>query len=74
ATFSVTATGTNLKYQWQYKKSGSSTWTNWSGKTDATLSFKGTSTNNAYQYRCVVSNDSGSVTSSAATLTVAGAN
>ena len=70
ASFSVTATGTNPSYQWQYKKRDSTTWTNWSGKTDATISFKGTSTNNAYQYRCVVSNDAGSVTSSAATLTV----
>ena len=74
ATFSVTATGSNLKYQWQYKKANSDTWYNWSGKTTASISFNGIAANNGYQYRCVVSNDAGSVISSAATLTVAGVN
>ena len=68
--FKVVASGSNLSYQWQYKKVGQSTWTNWAGKTSATLSFKGVTTSNGCQYRCVVSNDYGTVTSSVATLTV----
>ncbi|MBQ1372218.1 MAG: leucine-rich repeat protein, partial [Oscillospiraceae bacterium] len=70
ATFSVAATGNGLSYQWQYKKANSSTWYNWSGKTTASISFKGLEKNNGNQYRCVVSNAAGSVTSDAATLTV----
>ncbi|MBQ1372144.1 MAG: hypothetical protein IIY70_04360, partial [Oscillospiraceae bacterium] len=70
ASFSVTATGENLRYQWQYKKPGSANWVNWSGKTSASISFKGIEKNNGNQYRCVVTNDEGSVTSNAATLTV----
>ena len=72
ATFTVAATGANLSYQWQYRKPGSTTWTKWSGKTTASISFNGSATNNGYQYRCVVSNDVGSVTSDAATLTITG--
>ena len=64
------ASGENLRYQWQYKRSGQNTWYNWSGKTSATLTFRGTASNNAYQYRCIVTNEAGSKTSEAATLTV----
>ena len=70
ATFTVETAGENLRYQWQYKRSGQNTWYNWSGKTSATLTFRGTASNNAYQYRCIVTNEAGSVTSNAATLTV----
>ena len=70
ATFKVVASGSGLKYQWQYKKSGATTWTDWAGKTAATLTVTASSTNGGCQYRCVVSNTAGSVTSSAATLTV----
>lgn len=72
ATFSVTANGPNLSYQWYYLKPTSSSWVRWGGKTEASLQFKGLSTNNGNQYRCVVSNEHGSVTSDAATLTVEG--
>ena len=72
-TFKVVASGTGLKYQWQYKKSGQSAFTDWSGKTSASLPVKASATNGGCQYRCVVSNSAGSVTSSAATLTVTGA-
>ena len=41
-----------------------------SGKTAATLSVKGSKTNNGYLYRCVVKNTKGSVTSKNAKLTV----
>lgn len=70
ATFSVAANGTNLSYQWYYLKPTSSSWVKWSGKTDSSLSFKGLSTNDGNQYRCVVSNEYGSVTSDTATLRI----
>ena len=73
ATFKVVASGSGLKYQWEYKKAGESSWSVWSGKTAATLTVTGSNTNNGCQYRCKVSNAAGSVTSSAATLTVTGA-
>ena len=68
--FKVTASGSNLTYQWQFCKAGTSTWYDWSGKTSATLTVTASSTNNGCKYRCVVSNGSGSTTSNAATLTV----
>jgi hypothetical protein len=65
ATFHVAATGSpTLHYQWQ--RNGS----NISGATGTSYSTTASSTNNGSQYRCVVSNDFGSATSNAATLTV----
>ncbi len=70
AKFSVVAAGTGLKYQWYYSKNAGKSWTKMSGKTAATLSVKGSKTNNGYLYRCVVKNTKGSVTSKNAKLTV----
>ena len=70
AKFTVVAAGTELKYQWYYSKNAGKTWTKMSGKTAATLSVKGSKTNNGYLYRCVVKNTKGSVTSKNAKLTV----
>ena len=70
AKFTVVAAGTGLKYQWYYSKNAGKTWTKMSGKTAATLSVKGSKTNNGYLYRCVVKNTKGSVTSKNAKLTV----
>ena len=70
ATFKVVAAGSGLSYQWQYKRAGASSWTNWSGKTSATLTVTAGSNNNGCRFRCVVKNAYGTVTSSAATLTV----
>ena len=70
AHLSVVADGENLSYQWQFKKSGATSWTKWSGKVTAAISFKFTESNNGTQYRCVVTNEAGSVTSEAATLTI----
>jgi uncharacterized delta-60 repeat protein len=65
ASFSVTATSSSpLTYQWQ--KDG----TNISGATAATYSISAASTANAGSYTVVVTNFVGSVTSTAATLTV----
>ena len=72
ATFSVAASGGDLSYQWQYKKSASDSWHNsgLSSAKTATLKIKATNSVNGYQYHCVVTNAAGTTTSSAATLTV----
>ncbi len=74
ATFKVVASGSGLSYQWQYLAPGGSTWSNSpaTGNKTATLTVPVTSGRNGYKYRCVVKNSSGTVTSSAATLTVSG--
>ncbi|MBR6628065.1 MAG: immunoglobulin domain-containing protein, partial [Lachnospiraceae bacterium] len=73
ATFTVTASGSGLKYQWQLKKPGIDGWMN-SGMTGATtgsITVQGTTARNGYQYRCVLTDGSGNqVTSSGAELTV----
>ena len=71
-TFSVTATGGTLSYQWQYRKSASGTWTNSASASGKTANFKVNARTaiNGYQYRCIVTNEAGSVTSNIATLTI----
>ncbi len=71
ATFTVAATGSNLTYQW-YSKTPNGVWTksNFAGNTTATLTVSVTAARNGYQYRCVVSNEAGAVTSNAAMLHV----
>ena len=61
-TFSVTATGTGISYQWQVSTDGGITYNNvpaaapYSGTTSATLSITGVPIGfNSYRYRCVVS-------------------
>ena len=72
ATFTVEATGTDLTYQWE-RDTGKG-FEIWGGKNGKMASFttgvlrKGC---DGYQYRCIVSNSAGSVTSRSATLTVA---
>ena len=74
ATFTVTATGSGLSYQWQKKPSGGS-WANvTTGTGGITASYTTAATiitdDNGAQFHCVVTNGVGSVNSSAATLTV----
>lgn len=67
ASFSVTASGANLTYQWQVS-TGGGVFTNISGANSTTLLLNAvTISQNGNQYRCVVS---GSLNSNAATLTV----
>ena len=70
--FSVTATGGGLRYQWQFMNPSTGAWANCSGEgaTAAKLPVEVKSYRDGYQYRCKVSNDLGSVTSEAATLTL----
>lgn len=69
-TFKVNAAGVRLKYQWYCKPEGSSKWTPIDKATKATYSFTSTAKQNGNKYRCKVTNEKGSVVSSAATLTV----
>ena len=69
ATFSVSANGNNLSYQWYQRTSSSASWSAISGATSTSYTVYAYASYNGYQYRCVVRNNNGSVTSSAATLT-----
>jgi hypothetical protein len=64
ATFTVSATGSNLSYQWQKNNS------NISGATNDTLIMYGVQTSDAGNYRCIVSNTYGADTSDQAYLNV----
>lgn len=71
ATFTVEATGSDLSYQWQQSTDNGSKWTNITGETNTTYTIATTTMDmNGTQYRCVVENNIGKVTSDAATLTV----
>ena len=72
ATFSVTASGTGLTYQWQYSKDNGTTWKTWSGKTSSSVSVKASATNNGTLYRVAVTNDEGTTYSAGVKLTVSG--
>lgn len=71
--FNVTASGTNLSYQWQISTDGGSTWTDISGATTNSYSANAiTAAMNNNRYRVLVSNScsSAATTSAAAILTV----
>ena len=76
ATFSVSASGTGLTYQWEENTgSGWNTISNagiYSGAITNTLTLTGVTTESGYQYRCVVSGTSpcAAATSTGATLTI----
>ncbi len=75
ASFTVTATGSNLKYKWQVSKDYGSTWTDvnqtkYPSAATATLKFKAKDTLNGYWYRCKVYNSYDSTTSASAVLVV----
>ncbi len=71
-TFSISAEGEGLTYQWQYSTNGT-TWskTSSTGSTTDTITVKAIAARNGYMYRCVVKDNAGnSVTSAVATLTI----
>ena len=63
-TFSVTASGSNLSYQWQRDE------VNITGATNATYSFTAQAADNGHRFRVRVSNPGGSTLSNEALLTV----
>ncbi|MBQ7064657.1 MAG: peptidoglycan-binding protein [Firmicutes bacterium] len=72
--FSVKATGTGLKYQWQYSDNNGSSWTNLSvskGYNTDTVQFTVSNLFNGRLYRCMIKDSNGNtVYSSAARMTV----
>ncbi len=71
-TFTVTATGTGVSFQWQVSTNGGTTWADVSGATTASLTLNAvTAAMNSNQYRVVLSSCTpGGVTSNTVTLTV----
>ena len=69
--FTVKASGTGLKYQWYFKKSGASDWTKWTGHTTAATTATANESWNGMNVKCTVTDGSGStVDSKAATVTM----
>lgn len=70
ASFTVTAVGTNLTYQWQYNDGNG--WKNIDTGRASTLTVRAINTNSGYLYRCIVTSSNGTrAVSSSAVLTVA---
>ena len=59
ASFTVSAEGSQLKYQWYYKKAGMNDWTLWSDKTSASISATADCTWHAMQVFCRVTDAAG---------------
>ena len=72
ASFTAAATGATST-QWQSSTNGGSTWSNIAGATSATYTVTTTTAMSGYEYRAQFSNSYGSVTTTAATLTVGAA-
>ena len=78
ATFTVTATGEGLTYQWQWSRDNGKTWTNssstFAGYRSASMQVPITEARDGYLYRCIVTGASGApTTSDAAKLTIGAA-
>lgn len=71
ATFEVTATGTDVTYQWQIDRNDGNGFVDITGATGATYTTGVTDRDcNGFKYRCVLSNAAGSVTTDTVVLTV----
>ena len=72
ASFKVSASGKNLKYQWYYMKPHSWTWTAVSAASGKTANYKVTATEarNGYMYYCKITNGSHPVKTETVTLSV----
>ncbi len=70
--FTVSATGPNLKYQWQYSKDNGKTWIDCAsaGYNTAAFSFTAREAMNGRRYRCKVYNGIDRVFSNSANLTI----
>lgn len=69
-TFTITATGTNLSYQWQKDGQAISDGGNISGCTSNELSISSVTDTDAGIYNCIISGDCGTITSNEASLSV----
>ncbi len=70
-TFSITATGENLTYQWKIDRNDGNGFVNLNGATSASYTTSTVDMDcDGFKYQCIVSNEGGSVTSDIATLTV----
>ena len=70
AKFSVSATGTDLTYLWQYQKAGSNKWVDWTSKTTASISIAYQESRNGMSLRCLITDSYGNrKTSETSTLT-----
>lgn len=74
ATFTISAKGGGLSYQWQYSEDAGATWKDsaMEGSKSASLPVKGIEARNGLFYRVRVKNSAGSVVSNAVMLTVSG--
>ena len=72
ANFSVMSIGSPVTYMWQRSNDGGTNWANVSGANSATCTFATVSGDNGAKFRCVATNDYGSATSLAASLTTSG--
>ena len=71
ASFSVTASGKSLQYQWYFKKKGAASWSIWNGHTTAQTSARANGTWNGMQVRCKLTNSDGrTLTTAPAVITV----
>lgn len=71
ATFEVTATGTDVTYQWKIDRNDGNGFVDITGATGATYTIGVTDRDcNGFKYRCVLSNAAGSVTTDTVVLTV----
>lgn len=71
ATFEVTATGTDVTYQWQIDRNDGNGFVNITGATGATYTTGVADRDcNGFKYRCVISNAAGSATTDTVVLTV----
>ena len=63
AKFTVKATGSTLKYQWQYRSSSTAAWKSASatGSKTATVKVPATASRNGFQYRCKITDKYGNV-------------
>ena len=72
ASFSINASGTGLRYQWQVSTDGGATFTNQPFATASVLNLNNVSiADNGKQYRVIITGSCTTITTNAATLTVA---
>ena len=71
ASFSTTATGASITYQWQLSTDGGATWNNITGATSSTYTQTAVTVGmNGNRYRCNISSSCGNSSTSTALLTV----